>query len=151
MNDCVNYKAGIVSCSPIIALGEAWGYHMGHFLADQRYGTTGSCQIEQTGGHSYCNNGGTRNPHIEVLEFFDPNLPADPFRWIPKGLMEDLIDNTNEINPIVDNVNGFTVQQLSNALQSDVTTVQQYRDRFIQQNPGNQTNAITNLFGQYHY
>jgi hypothetical protein len=87
-----------------------------------------------------------------VLENYDPNLTADFFRWIPKGLMEDLMDNTpTETVPVIDNVNGFTIQQLFNALQSDVTTVPQYRSRFIQQNPGNQTNAVTNLFGQYHY
>lgn len=90
-------------------------------------------------------------PHIDVLEYFDPNLSTDPFKWIPKGLMLDLMDNTpNEVVPVIDNVNGFTVQQLFNALQS-VTTLQQYRLRFIQQNPNNQTAAITNLFAQYHY
>ena len=93
--------------SPIIALGEAWGYHMGHFLADQRYGTLGSCQGEQTGGFSYCPNG-FNHPNIDVLEAFDPNLSTDPFRWIPKGLMEDLIDNTIENTPIIDNIGGFT-------------------------------------------
>lgn len=91
-------------------------------------------------------------PHIDVLEYFDPNLSTDSFKWIPKGLMLDLMDNTpNEVVPVIDNVNGFTVQQLFNALQSDVTTLQQYRLRFIQQNPNNQTAAITNLFAQYHY
>ena len=58
----------------------------------------------------------------------------------------------NEINvPITDQVAGFTIQQLYLALQADVNTVPQYRARFIQQNPGIQTNAITNLFGSYHY
>lgn len=125
---------------------------MGHFLADQRYGTSASCQQEQNGGYSYCNNAWTGHPHIDVLENFDPNLSTDPFKWIPKGLMLDLMDNTpNEVVPVIDNVNGFTVQQLFNALQSDVTTLQQYRLRFIQQNPNNQTAAIANLFAQYHY
>lgn len=30
---------------------------------------------------------------IDVEENFNSNLTADPFRWIPKGLMEDLMDN----------------------------------------------------------
>ncbi len=86
-----------------------------------------------------------------MLENFDPNLSSDVFKWITKGLMEDLIDNTNEIRPIIDNVQGFTIQQIFSALQPDVTTVPAYRDRFIQQNPGNQNLQTTDLFAQYHY
>ena len=146
------YGSGSTSNSPIIALGEAWAYHMGHFLADQRYGVTANCQFEQVGGFSYCNSTGTGHPHVDVLENFDPNLVSDPFRWIPKGLMWDLIDNTPaEIVPLTDNVLGFTNQQLFDALQSDVTSIPQYRLRLIQQNPNNQTIPVTNLFGQYHY
>ena len=139
--------------APIIALGEAWGYHMGHFLADQRYGTLGSCQKEQAGGSNYCPNPPTNtdHPHIKVLEAFNPNLGTDPFNWIPKGLMEDLIDATNETYPITDNVSGFTISQLFNGLQSDVSTLQQYRARLIQQNPTISATNITNLFGQYNY
>ena len=144
------YGDGHSSNSPIIALGEAWAYHMGHFLADQRYGVNASCHIEQP-GHTFCPNG-TNHPHIDVLENFDPNYTPDPFSWIPKGLMEDLIDNTpTETFPVIDNVNGFTIAQLFNALQSDVTTIPAYRARFIQQNPGNQTTNVTSLFAQYHY
>jgi hypothetical protein len=135
------------SIHPSFALGEAWGYHIGHFLAQQRYATTASCQKEQVGGATYCGN----NANINVLENFNPNLSSDLFKWIPKGLMEDLMDYTNEINPITDNVQGFSIQQIFAALQSDVTSVTAYRDRFIQQNPGNQSQQITDLFGQYHY
>lgn len=151
-NDQLNpYGNGTTANSPIIALGEAWGYHMGHFLNDQRYGVSASCKREQFGGNQFCNTGGTGHPDIDVLEFFDPNLGSDPFNWIPKGLMIDLMDNTPNEFPMNDQVLGFSIQQIFNGFQSDVTTVQQYRSRFIQQNPNNQTNAVTNLFGQYHY
>ena len=74
------------------------------------------------------------------------------FCWIPKGLMWDLMDNTTtETFPGIDNVNGFTIAQLFNALQSDVTSVPAYKARFIQQNLGNQNANITSLFAQYHY
>lgn len=134
-----------------IGLGETRGDHMGHFLAEQRYGVKGSCQIEQSGGLKYCPTTNTFHPHIDVLELFDPNFSADPFKWIPKGLMEDLIDNTNEIRPIIDNIGGVTITQLFNALQSDIVTVPQYRARLITQNPTISATDITNLFGQYHY
>ena len=57
--------------------------------------------------------------HIYVMEAFNPNLTADPFRWIPKGLMQDLMDVTNETNPpgvINDAVSGVTISQLFAAL-----------------------------------
>ena len=152
------YGTGTTSHSPIIALGEGWAYHMGHFLSDQQYGVNGSCTSEQIDafgfGIAFCPNppAFTDRPQINVLEFFDPNLTTDPFRWIPKGLMEDMMDNTNEINaPITDQVSGFSIQQLYLALQADVNSVPQYRAGLIQQNPGNQTNAVTNLFQEYHY
>lgn len=45
---------GTTSNSPIIALGEGWAYHMGHFLANRTYGFSSDASIEQ--GISYDNN-----------------------------------------------------------------------------------------------
>lgn len=139
--------------SPIIALGEAWGYHMGHFLADQRYGLSSAQADEQ--GIGYLNNNPVAllSSHLNLLEDFDPSRTGDPFRWIPKGLMYDLMDARNELglHPVVDGVSNFTIAQLFSALQSNVTTLQQYRVTFQQQNAGNQTIPITNLFAQYGY
>ena len=144
------YGTGNTANSPIIALGEAWAYHMGHFLADQQYGTLGSCQGEQKGGFSYCPGGGA-HPHIDVLEAFNPNLTTDPFRWIPKGLMEDMIDNTINETIVNDQVSGFSIAQIFGALQSDVTSVTQYKTRFLLQNNYAQQIQINNLFTSYHY
>lgn len=154
-NDPLNpYGPGNSADAPFIAVGESWGYHMGHFLADQRYGIRASCTSEQIDANGFgifiCPNG-TNHPHIDVLERFDPNLPTDPFNWIPKGLLEDMMDNTNEFNPVIDRVSGFTIQQLFDALQSDITSPQQYRDRLLQQNGNNQAIEVINLFSQYNY
>jgi hypothetical protein len=54
----------------------------------------------------------TNHPDIDVLENWNPNYTYDPFRWIPKGLMEDMIDNTNENYPIIDGISGLTISQL---------------------------------------
>ncbi len=149
------YGDGGSSNSPIIALGECWAYHMGHYLADQTYGVNASCTSEGQ-QYSYCPNpmGNppyTAHPHIDVLENWNPNYTSDPFRWTPKGLMEDLIDNTpTETFPVIDNISGLTITQLFAALQSDVTTVQLYKAKLISQNPTLST-PITNLFAQYHY
>ena len=128
------------------------------FLAEQRYGTLGSCPAEQVGGFDYCPNPptNTAHPNIDVLEAFNPDLGSDPFKWIPKGLMQDLMDNTPGEFVVSDPVSGFTIPQIFNALQSDVTTVQQYRARLILQNPNTKANPnlstqITTLFTSYHY
>ena len=91
------------------------------------------------------------NKHVDVLRAFNPNLTADPFRWIPKGLMEDLMDNTIKNTPVIDNIGGFTTAQLFNGLQSDVINLQQYRVILIQQNLTISATNITNLFVQYNY
>ena len=162
-NDPLNpYGASSTGDAPIIALGEGWAYFMGHFLANLRYGNVARPQTEQAGGTTWtstaypvCINqtGNSTAPHADVLENFNPNLGADPFRWIPQGLMWDMMDNTpTEVNiNINDQVSGFSIASIFNSLQSDVTTVPQYRTRFIQQNPGNQTTALTTLFSSYHY
>ena len=152
-NDAFNpYGTGNTSNSPIIALGEAWGYHAGHFLADQRYGVNNSSKVIEQGIEYNNNNPITGlSSHLNLLEDFNPGRTYDPFHWIPKGLMYDLMDTRNESVPVVDGVSNFTIAQIFNALQADVTSLQQYRTRFEQQNPGNQTTQITNLFAQYGY
>lgn len=152
-NDPLNpYGPSTSSHAPLIALGEAWGYHMEHFLADKRYGI-GHCSDVFGQSIRYKDNSPVAglSSHLNLIEDFSPTRPNDPFRWIPQGLMYDLIDTRNESTPVLDGVSGFTTAQIFSPLQSDITTLQQYRSRFQQQNPGNQTTQITNLFAQYGY
>jgi hypothetical protein len=153
------YGDGGSSNSPIIALGEGWAYHMGHYLADQRYGVNASCANEGQ-QYSYCPNPNdipplTKHLHIDVLEYFFPNYSSDNFRWIPKGLMEDLMDTgePSYYTLVNDQVSGITISQLFAALQSDVTTVSQYKARLLQQLNANNTltTNINNLFASYNY
>ena len=87
------------------------------------------------------------------MEYFKPSYTTDPFYWIPKGLMEDLIDNGEPTFTLVnDQVSGYTISQIFGALQSDVTSVPQFQARLLQQNPGNITNTYMNsLFASYGY
>ena len=146
------YGHGNTANSPIIALGEAWGYHMGHFLADRQYGVTSSCAGEQ----GICYNTGFiagLNSHQIALEIFDPNLSPtlDPFHWIPKGLYYDLLDTRNENNPVVDQVSAYTNQQFFNAFNSNITSPGAYRQNLLTQNGNNQSVQVINLFQQYGY
>lgn len=70
--------------------------------------------------------------------------------------MEDLMDNKPTENTVNDLVTGFTIPQIFNALQSDITTVQQYWARLILQNPNSTVNPnlstqLTLLFSSYQY
>lgn len=69
------------------------------------------------------------------------------------GLIHDLIDaNTDIIRPgFTDNVNGYSIQQIFNALQTNVQTVQAFRDRLLINNGNFQLQAVNNLFEAYHY
>ncbi len=137
--------------SDIIALGESWAYHMGHFLADQKYGLNSS--PTSNGQFRYGNNAiFPGSSHLNALEDFSPDRLDDPDRWIPQGLYFDLIDTRNESPfPITDGVSNFTNQQLFNALDDDVRSMPQYRERLIEENPFNQTAQVRDLFNQYHY
>lgn len=67
--------------------------------------------------------------------------------------MEDLMDTGEPAStyPVNDQVSGFSVAQLFNALQSDISSISSYKTKLIQQNPGYQTTQIGNLFSSYNY
>lgn len=128
---------------------------MGHYLADRTYGTTASCQTEQAGGATWCKTNGTLHPHIDVVENFNPDLSSDPFKWIPKGVFQDLRDVTNEQKAsggfVNDNVSNYTNQQMFNALLYNIYSLQDYKAKLLLQNNNNQSVQVTNLFTNYHY
>ena len=137
---------------------ESWAYCMGHFLSDRTYGTNADNLVEQ--GIFYQNNNPVAglSSHLNLLEDFSPFRNNDPFRWIPEGLFYDLRDNRNDQLAIPqrvlinDEVSAYSNKQMFSAFQSNINTLQDYRLRLIQQNPGNPTtNQATNLFMQYGY
>jgi hypothetical protein len=145
------YGQGNTGNSPIIALYESWAFHMGHWLTNRKYGTLSGQFAEQ--GNFYWNNFPVNglNSNLNLLEDFDPNRLIDPFRWIPQGLFNDMIDARNETTPIIDNVLNCTNHQFFNALDADINSLQLFRVRFLLENPNAQTNDVTNLFAQYNY
>ncbi len=125
---------------------------MGHFLAEQRYGTNSSEVDEQ--GIAYINGSPVAglSCHLNSLEDFNPNRTTGPFYWIPKGLMDDRNDNNAVPRrvPLDDQVVGYTTAQLFNALQSDITTLQAYHTRLISQINNNPA-GVNTIFTFYGY
>lgn len=151
------YGSGNSANSPIIAVGESWAYHIGHYLTNKRY-TTNSSEIyigEQ--GVQYTNSTiAGLSSHLTALENFNPYYPVDLFRWIPKGIYYDLIDTRNDklynYTQVEDQVSTFTNQQLFSAFNSGITTMQLYKTNVLQRNTANPSSSqLVNLFQQYGY
>jgi hypothetical protein len=142
--------------SPIIALGESWAYHMGQYLAGMQYGMASSPAGEQSTSYSNGDIIGL-NSHQIALENFDPNFTTAPFHWIPKGLFYDMMDGRNDFLAIPlfvnidDQVSVYTNQKFFDAFNSNITSLGAYQQNLLQQNVGNQSAQITNLFQQYGY
>lgn len=132
-------------------MGESWAYHIGHYLADQKYGSLSACAGEQ--GICYYNGYITGlSSHQVALEIFTPTFTTDPFHWIPKGVYYDLMDNGEPGSTLVnDQVLGYTNQQFFNAFNSSITTLGVYRQNLLQQNNNNQQVQVQNLFASYGY
>jgi hypothetical protein len=154
---------GIISTR--IAVAESWAEHMGRMMADNRYPASSSEQFNQ--GMFYrpdgnINDGGFLiftglNPHINLIEDFNPFRTNDPFRWIPYGVYYDLIDNRNDQTVpsprvlINDEVVGYSNNQFFDALDNDITSLPAFRARLLQENGNNQSTQVINLFAGYGY
>ena len=141
--------------SEYISVGESWAEHMARTMCDRQYPGTNSTEVIAPGPTpNYFNNipvAGLTS-HLNYLEGYNPNDANNPFRWIPEGIFYDLIDARNEpSNPIIDGVSNFTNAQVWNALDADIRSMPQYRDRLIGENPNNQTVQVRNLFAQYRF
>lgn len=147
---------GDTRSAPIIATGEMWGNHCGKWYSEKHYGNGGSVAssfFSRIQGLNFFNNTIENiNANFWAIESFNPNRSADIWRWIPQGLPYDLWDNRNDGGfPVIDAVNGFTINQKFNALQHDVRSITSFRDRLMQQNGNNQQIQVNQLFNEYNY
>ena len=71
--------------------------------------------------------------------------------WIPTGLMQDLIDNNADFlrTGFRDNVTGYSHQDLFDALDSDVRSPQQFRNRLLGENGNRDRTYVLTLFEAY--
>lgn len=151
-------KDGSNSQSAIVALGEGWAYHIGHYFTDKRYGISHSSNLYDDGQQAGYYNGSPTaglSSHLNLLENFNPNSATDHFKWIPTGLFYDLLDPANEtvagLNFVNDYVSGYTNAQMFNTFQSNIFTLQDYRTRLLQTVSNPTSGQVTGLFAQYHY
>lgn len=158
------------STAPILATGEMWGNHVEKWYSERHYENGGAAIsqefISRIQGTIWGNTNTTLifaasglpinsiagiNANFASIEGFNPNSTV-VHSWIPQGIPYDLWDNRNDFPvPIIDAVNGFTINQSFNALQSDVRSIPAFRDRLLQQNANVQQAQVNQLFQQYGY
>ncbi len=165
------YGDGTGGRAGYVGLGESWAYHMGHVMTDIKYGGINMFVFEQ--GFAYQNNNIHNivnntivfpavastglNAHLNLLEDFSPLRTNDPFAWIPQGLFYDLVDNRNdELQnpqriPLNDGVSSYTIQELFNAIDDDITTIPAYRIRLLQENSNRDAAGVTTIFNFYNF
>ncbi len=127
-----------------IAVCESWAEHVGHVFADEKYEITLETSINGT-----------------WLQLLDKTWNESPDH-IPIGLYLDLIDTgaeTNSFNQtspestmVVDNVSGFTNEQLFSSLTLSTITVDQFRIKLINNHlnsTGNTIQQLNDLFNSY--
>ncbi len=132
------YGDGTGRNAGICALGEAWGFHMGYFLTLQEFGASNRI-ITQNGFENFIPNDRPYNPIYSNRN------------WIPKGLMNDIIDTNRDYirAGYYDNVSGYTLRNIYNALDGDVTSPQAFRDRLLRENNNKDETDLRNLFEAY--
>ncbi|MCL6274046.1 hypothetical protein M3P19_08495 [Muricauda sp. 2012CJ35-5] len=132
----------------LCALGEAWAYHCGYTLILEEFGNDNNIVSE------------------EGLENFEPirrpsnisiNRQGRPLfaweGWIPSGIMNDLEDDNEDLirQGFNDNVSGYGIADIFNALDSGIESPQAFRNRLLSENGNRAANDVRNLFEAYHW
>ncbi|MEX0361176.1 MAG: hypothetical protein AB3N10_09335, partial [Allomuricauda sp.] len=129
----------------ICALGEAWGNHIEHFLVIQEFGNN------------------NRILSLGAFENFDPwERPrgdgVDKFTgswrgWMPCGIMHDLMDiNTDLVRAgFTDDVTGYSIRNIYDALDSGIESPQAFRDRLLTENDNRDVDDVRELFEAYYW
>ncbi|GLB51402.1 hypothetical protein NBRC110019_04410 [Neptunitalea chrysea] len=131
-----------------VALGEAWGYHIGYFLTLQEFGSTNGI-ISINGFENF--DPVQKPSNADVVRY---GTPIYNWRgWIPAGIILDITDTQADWvrTGYRDNVSGYTYQNIYNAMDSDVTSPQKLRDRLLSENGNLDETDLRNLFEAYYW
>lgn len=141
------YGSGRGNNHELVALGEAWAYHVGQFLTIQEFGSN------------------NRILSLSAFENFDPrnrpnNIAKFTYRnrtgwtgWIPSGIMYDLMDSNTDLvrTGFRDNASGYTIRDIYDALDYGVESPQAFRDRLLEENGNRDEDDVRELFKAYYW
>ena len=124
-----------------IELSEGWANYAAHVFTNQRYGAVTSLGLTNW---------------QQIIERFGNRANNFPFNtltgeMVAGGAMYDLTDGGQEPidTGIDDQVNTYTMAQIFEAMQSNTTTVPDFRNLLLQQNNNRQQLQTLNLFASY--
>lgn len=132
----------------LVAVWQAFAQHLGHTMANKIYGANeSSFQLQ---GKTWISSGGVSSS-AKYLEGFSPKItePYELFRWIPVGLINDLMDTQPEA-VVVDNVSGFSYSDIQAAYYGEPGTMAALKAALRSMKPS-QASAIDLLFAGYGY
>ncbi|WP_233882153.1 hypothetical protein [Tenacibaculum piscium] len=141
------YGDGTGKNAELCALGEAWGFHVGQFLTIQEFDNN------------------NRLLSLNTFENFDPrNRPNNIAKsfysfgsgwtgWMPCGIMHDLMDeDIDEVRTgFDDNVSGYSIRNIYDALDRGIESPQAFRDRLLSENGNRDEADVRELFEAYHW
>jgi hypothetical protein len=147
-----SYGDGSGMNTGICALGEAWAYHMGYQLTLAEFrgvgGTIDNSEITLVGFEDFTP---FDRPGVDINRPRRGGVIVSWEGWIPGGIMADLID-TNTDNYRVgftDNAEGYTNEDIYNALDWGIESPQEFRDRLLRESSNRDRNDVINLFEGY--
>lgn len=142
--------------SNFIALGESWANYIEQVFTDRHYGS--NCATYNINGYFYTANApvtGLNSSRINYLEDYSPYRIENTIRWLPIGLYYDLLDNRNDLVgtriALDDQVSGYTNKQFFDALDGDIKSPQNFKQRLLLENNNNQVQGVNTIFTFYNY
>jgi hypothetical protein len=147
-----SYGDGTGNNVGICALGEAWAYHIGYELTLAEFngvgGTADNSEILAIAVEDFTP---FDRPGVDIDWNFINGAISRWEGWIPGGIMSDLIDTTtdNYRAGFIDNAEGYTNEDIYNALDWGIESPQEFRDRLLRESGDRDRNDVINLFEGY--
>lgn len=153
-NDYPPYGSENVGDYQKTAIIEAWGDHIGYYMADLHYGTQNRFADTLLG-----NSAQIQRLIYRYLERYKPTVRSvTRYPWIPDGLFWDAMDDTahngsplNITDGYTENTSGYTNADIFSAITTGSPTTMGAVLYNLQQAKPSQSTNVYNLFGQYNY
>lgn len=139
-----SYGDGTRRDAPLVGISESWGFYAGWFFSQDKYGARADRPVAVT--ENYLPREVGNGDGIGVVF---GRLAG----WIPAGIMQDLTDNNADLvrAGFRDNASGYNTRALFGALDRDVDSPQDFRNRLLQENGNRDQADVEDLFEAYFF
>jgi len=134
----------------LVSISEAWGFHMGWYLTQQKYGTNALVSVNASERFVPLQRGSDSSIYRVINT---SGIITRYEGWIPAGILHDLMDNGTDVirTGFTDNAGTFTNHEFFNSLEKDVRSPQQFRDRLISKTSNRDQADVNTLFEAYYF